>query len=424
MNYQWQCCVVLVLAWTGAFAEAGRGAVVNKQWLKEQSELANGTPTLEVPGPWLRTIYGTVKEVVTPYAIGDIIFATPLPTDPLQASLAPWITLKKDGSPKTVRPKMKDGTVANGFPTVGTHFATATTVLHAQEDLNAHNLKDGDQLEEVILMDEDTTYVSLSPIMRCTPDFFFKRGQAGMDLSEPFCFPHDHQKFRVGKTYFMTWYSRFFENAQKVRIHYAYITEKSQNLGKDKSFKKRGLGGFLNAEIHDAPVRGAKAQLAQLDENSKLKGTVEGAFYSSDWVDNDMGFFPIEVQPEWLQGKYYKRVLMAIQPDTVSDEEFDIMSSSHLYGTFQFTESVGKNNAELRKIRDRVGHDDDFYYIITAIPTIVAITAFCAYLFVIINKKTLDLSNIRKPKRSRFGNKYDLPISMTDVHRPQGYKRA
>lgn len=416
------CAVLLLLS--GAVAEPRRVAVVNKQWQAEQSEKLHGTKTEPLPGPWMRTIYGTVKEVVTPYAIGDVVFATKPPQNAEEISMNPWITLKKDGSPKTITPKLKNGKVVDAYPAVSTHFQTATTIVHSQEELQAHNLKEGEELEEIQLIDEDSTYVSLSPIMRCTPDHYFKRGHANMDSSEPFCFPHDHQKFRIGKTYFMTWYSRYFQVDEKVRIHYAYIREGGMNKGFDRSFKKRGLGGFLNADIHGSPTKDLKAELHNSD--IKFNGAIPGTFYTSDWVDNDMGFFPIEVQEEWLQGKYYKRVLMAIQPESVADEDFDIMSSDHLYATFQITESIGKNTKEMRKMRDQTGNDDDFYYIITAIPTIVAVTAFCAYLFVIINKKNLDFSHIKKPKRSKYGNhgKYDLPISMTDIHKPAGFKTS
>lgn len=418
------CGILLLLC--SAFADPRRVAVVNKQWLKEQSEKLHGTTTEPLPGPWVRTIYETVKEVVTPYAIGDVVFATKPPEDPEKQSMNPWITLKKDGTPKTINPKMKNGKVANGFPDVKSHFKTATTIVHLQEDLQAHNLNEGDSHEEIQLIDEDSTYVSLSPIMRCTPDFYFKRGHANMDSSEPFCFPHDHQKFRLGKTYFMTWFSRYFENSEKVRIHFAYVRETGMNKGFDRSFKKRDLGGFLNADIHGAPTKDLKAELENISDDIKFKGAVPGAFYTSEWVNNDMGFFPIELQKEWLQGKHYKRVMMAIQPESVSDDEFDLLTSDHLYATFQLMESIGKNTKEMRKLRDQTGNDDDFYYVITAIPTIVAVTAFFAYLFVIINKKNLDFSHIKKPKRSKYGNqgKYDLPIAMTDIHKPSTYKTS
>lgn len=417
-------CGILLLG--AAVAEPRRAAVVNKQWAKEQSEKLHGTPTETLPAPWVRTIYGTVKEIVTPYAIGDVVFATKPPEDPEELTMNPWVSLKKDGTPKTINPKIKNGKVVNGFPDVRTYFQTASTVTYSHEELQAHNMKEGDVHEEVQLAEEDQTYVSLSPIMRCTPDFYFKRGHANMDSSEPFCFPHDHQKFRIGKTYFMTWFSRYFENSEKVRIHYAYIVEGGKNKGFDKSFKKRGLGGFLNADYHKSPTKDIKAQVHDIADDAKLKGAIPGTFYTSEWMDNDMGFFPIEVQEDWLQGKYYKRVMMAIQPDSVPDDEFDLLESDHLYATFQITESIGKNTKEMRKIKDQTGNDDDFYYYLMAIPTIISITAFCAYLFIIINRKTLDLSTIKKPRRSRYGNqgKYDLPISMTSIHKPTGLKTS
>ena len=63
------------------------------------------TTTSEVPKPWLRTIYSTKKEIVTPTVIAGVTFsAKPQPTkDPLQ----PWISLDKQGLPKTIKPKMR-----------------------------------------------------------------------------------------------------------------------------------------------------------------------------------------------------------------------------------------------------------------------------------------------------------------------------
>ncbi|GMM29171.1 Psg1 protein [Martiniozyma asiatica (nom. inval.)] len=415
-----------------ALVEA-RKAVINKQWQKEQSEKLHGTSTEALPGPWLRTIYGTVKEVVTPYAIGGVTFATrpPETTDSLQY----WISLKNDGSPKTIKPKLKNGAVQNGYPDVGTYFQTATTVVHHQQDIQAHNLKEDDTIEEVILAEEDTTYISLSPLMRCTPDFYFKRGIANHDTSEPFCSPHDHEKMRVGRTYFLTWFTRFFENAEKVRVHYAYIKEDARQKGFDRAFQKRDEAstnseteilekrGFLNKDIHGNPIKEVSAKLDKVDETTN--GEVYGAFYSSEWFDSSRGFFPIEVQKEWLKGDVSRRVLMAIQPDTIDDEDFDLLESSHLYATFQLTESVGKNTKDMRKLRDQTGNDDDFYYVITAIPTIIAIVVFVVYIFFEFNKRNTDFSHIRKPKKSRYGNvgKYDLPIAMTDIHKP-GIKKA
>lgn len=380
-------------------------AIVNKQWLKEESEKIHGTEE-PLPKPWVRTIYETVVEVVTPYAVGGVTFATkpPVTTDGLE----PWISIKKNGLPKTINPKLKNGKVANGFPDVKTYFQTETTITYHQKDLKAHNLKEDETVEEVKYIEEDDTYVKLSPIMRCTPDFYYKKGIAGTELSEPFCAPGDKEKFRVGATYFSTWYSRFFKDAENVRFHFAYVNEKSH----DKGFKKR--------DLLDSAVKEVGVELEQLTGNIQFQGDVPGAFYSSEWISNERGWFAFEVDPKWLKGKVYKKVVISVQPDNVSDDEFDILNGAHFFGTFQLKESVGKNTKEMRKLQDQVGTNDDVYYVIAAMPTMVMLSVLFMYGFTYINRKHRDLSGIARPKRSKYGNqgKYNIPVALTDVSKP------
>lgn len=382
-----------------------RKAIVNKAWLKDESERVHGTEQ-ETPKPWIRTIYGTVKEVVTPYVVGGVTFAAKQPetTDGLE----PWISLKNDGLPKTITPKLKNGKIANGFPDVSTYFQTATTVIHHQSMLQAHNLNEDDTVEEVLMVDEDDTYVKLSPLQRCTPDYYYKKGIANMELSDPFCSPRDHEKMRVGLTYFITWYSRYFEDVENVRFHYAFVNEKSH----DKGFDKRDL--FSDS------LKDIDTEIEELSGNIDFKGAVHGAFYSSDWVSNKNGWFSLEVDKKWLNNKVYKKVVIAMQPDNVSDEEFSILDAPHLFATFQLRERIGKNTAEMRKLQDQAGTNDDVYYVIASIPTVVLIAVLFMYLFLYLNRSHRDLSHIKKPKRSRYGNqgKYNIPIALTDIHKP------
>lgn len=382
-----------------------RKAIVNKQWLKEESEKLYGT-TEEPINPWVRTIYGTVVEVVTPYVVGSVTFAAKPPetTDGLE----PWISLKNDGSPKTIFPKMKNGKIANGYPDVKTYFQTATTIVHHQKDLKAHNLGEDDVVQDVQMIEEDDTYVRLSPLQRCTPDYYYKKGVANMEMSDPFCSPRDHQKMRVGATYFVTWYSRFFENVDKVKFHYAYVNEKHH----DKGFDKR--------DLLDGAIKNVDAEIEQLSGNVPFQGDVYGAFYSSEWVDNANGWYAIDIDEKWLKGKVYKKVVISMQPDSVSDDEFSLLDAPHIFATFQLRESVGKNTKEMRKLQDTVGTNDDVYYIIAAMPTVVLLSVLGMYLFLYLNRKHRDLSHIRKPKKSRFGNqgRYNIPVALTDIKKP------
>lgn len=379
-------------------------AVVNKEWIKDESEKVNG-PTSELPQPWIRTIYGTVVEVVTPYVVGDVTFANKQPetTDGLE----PWISINNNGLPKTIHPRMKNGKVDKGFPDVGTYFQTATTVVYNQKDLNAHNLNDDAVVKQVEMIDEDDTYIKLSPLQRCTPDYYYKKGIANIEMSEPFCAPRDHQKMRVGKTYFITWYTRFFENVEKVKFHYAFVNEKSH----DKGFDKR--------DLIDESLKDVDAEIEQMSGNVKFQGDVYGSFFSSEWIKND-GWYALDIDEKWLQGKVYKKVVISIQPDSVPDDEFSILDGSHFFATFQLRENIGKNTKEMRKLQDQTGTNDDFYYVVTAIPTAVMVSVLFMYFFLYLNRKHRDLSHIRKPKKSRFGNqgKYNIPVSLTDTRKP------
>ncbi|GMF06001.1 unnamed protein product [Ambrosiozyma monospora] len=106
--------------------------------------------------------------------------------------------------------------------------------------------------------------------------------------------------------------------------------------------------------------------------------------------------------------------------------EFNVLESPHIILKFHYRATVSKTTKQLKEEQDKTGTDDDVYYIIMALPTCVMFVVLLVYLFLYANKSTRDLSGIRKPKRSRFGNegRYNLPVSITDIHKPSNYKRS
>ncbi|KAG7823552.1 hypothetical protein KL909_002949 [Ogataea angusta] len=381
-------------------------AIVNKEYAERMQGKGLSSTTTEKPDPWLRTIYGSIPEIVTPTVIGGITFSAkpPATTDGLE----PWVSLKKDGSPKTIHPKMKNGKIQNGRPNLKTYFQTATTVTYNKEQLKAHNMAEDEVFTEVIWQPEDDTYVSLNPLMRCTPDFYYKKGVARELSSEPFCSPHENQKLFVGKTYFLTWFTRYFEDATNVRIHYAFLKESA----KEQGMVKRDL-------VDLGPPVKPKSKYVDHSQEHK-EGALPGTFFSSDWFLNRDGFFPIEVLDAWLGNKQSKAVLIAVQPDTVDDEEFSLIDSAHVVVHFQKRAVVAKNSKIDKELQDRTGSNDNVYYVIMSVPTVVIIAVFGMYMFLYINRKHRDLSHLRKPKRSRYGNqgKYNELYAETDIRKP------
>lgn len=376
-----------------------KGKIINKEYAKQQEEqkkiLAGEDPesSSTMPKPWIRTIYESQVEIVTPTVIAGVTFSAkpPKTTDGLE----PWISLNKDGSPKTIRPQMKNGRIKKASPTYDTWFAKPTTIQYTKEQLKAHNMADDQIHEEVEYIDEDQTYHQLNPLIRCTPDLYHKKG-LGKDIpSEPFCFPHDNQSLKRDRTYFVTWYSKFFEeDVKNVKIHLSYIKEKARYKG-------------MKRDVNETAI----AKRSKVIENG---GTIlQASFFTSDWISNDQGFFPLTILPEWFGEKAFEhKVLLSIQPDTVKDEEFNHMdkyvvieiaigakvSKEHLTDLKQLEEKWRKQQlaGEIDEIEE--GIDYDKYIVMLTMPTCVAIAALAMYIFVWINKRNTDLSHLTKRK--------------------------
>lgn len=387
--------------------------VENKDWKELQELKAGKLQLLQQPlPPWVRTIYSTVVEIVTPTIVGGVTFSAkpPLTTNGLE----PWVLLKKDGLPKVINPKLKNGQIKNGVPDYSTWFKTATTVKYSKEELKAHNMKEGEVHEQVEYIDEDQTYLLLNPVMRCIPPFYKNKGMAKAHLPEPFCFPQDNQQWIVGRTYFVTWYSGFFEKEVKqVKLLLTYVTE----APKQKGFK-RGI------EEGSAKIKSVFSSLFSRSEALEKGGKVQTThFFESDWIPVRSGMLAVEVDKLWLPELvvFNRKALISLLPDNVPEEEFDRIKNGIVVTLARGT-VVGKgSNLDLKKTEERQrlralgyeideGLDFEKWFIIMLIPTCVLLAALGMYAFVWINRGQTDLSFLKKVKLKRGKRGYtDLP---------------
>ena len=316
--------------------------------------------TTEEQKPWFRTIYSTEKEIVTPTVIDGVTFSAKPPAT--SNGLEPWVSLEKDGRPKTIQPEIKNGHTKRGKPDYSTYFKTATIRTYSYEELEAYNMDPNEVHEEEILLDEDDTYTSLNPVIRCTPDSYFNKGLSKDILSEPFCTPRENVMWKVGTTYFVSWYTRFFENehngkvAENVRIHLSYVKEKAS----DKGYHKR-----------DIP----------------------GTFFTSEWIKNIDGVYAIEPQKDWLQGQYERRIIVSVQPNYISDDEFSPLDNGVLLYMI-LGSKVSKTTKEEWALADAGISDSKWYYIALTMPAVAVVVFVILYFFLELNKGMRDFSDI------------------------------
>lgn len=333
------------------------------------------------PESWIRTIYSSVVEIVHPTVIGGVTFSDkPFTSDGPE----PWVSLNKNGEPKTIKPQIKNGITKNGKPEYGTFFQTSTVVVHLNKNLKAHNLDEDETFTEIKWIPEDDTYVNLNPVIRCTPDRYFKKGLAKDVSSEPFCSPQENSNILLDKTYFVTWYTRFFEDAEKVRLHLAYIKEDQH----DKGMRKR------DETEKDSIV------LESLDKRDNTASGTNIAFFSSDWFLNRDGIYPLQVKEEWLKGKYFKpfkAVFISVQPDNIADEDFDMLE----YG---IPVMIGKGSKVFKKSREQlaiedqggVGENESKYIILMTMPTMVIVACCLMYFLTQLCNKDRDVGSVRR----------------------------
>lgn len=383
-----------------------KDVIVNKDYKKLQDLKAGiietTTTTLK---PWARTIYEDKVELVTPTVIAGVTFSAKPPA--ITNGLEPWISLKKDGSPATIKPKMKNGQIEKKSPDYSTWFQTATTMIYNKEQLKAHNMADDQLYEHVEYIPEDLTYQLLNPILRCTPEGYKMRGLA-KDLSpEPFCTPQDNNKLYMDKTYFVTWYTRFFnDDVKSVRLHLSYIKESLMQKG-----LKRDTG-FVDSMIEKSThlVNKLKRSVV-IEQGGKLD---EKSFFISEPIARDVGYYPLTIDPEWFgKNDYYRKALISLQPDNVKDEDFDHMANYVIVEIAKGSKVAKGYHEDLAKLEQKnaqkltgdydieEGIDYEKYFIIMSIPTCVMLAIFGMWIFVRINKRNTDISFLRKVKFNR-----------------------
>ncbi|ODQ65754.1 hypothetical protein NADFUDRAFT_58287 [Nadsonia fulvescens var. elongata DSM 6958] len=327
---------------------------------------------------WVRTVNGN-KEVVTPSVIGGITFGAK-PTS-VNGPL-PWISLEKNGSPKTIQPKIKDGLTKNASPDYGDYFKTPHTVTHKITGTNSKSI--GEEIVDIEYTDEDLTYQMLNPIIRCTPDRYFERKKDGLS-SEPFCTPQDNQFAIFGKTHWVSWYTKFFPD-EPIRVLLSYVNKK-QKYG---------------------------------------KRDIENAFFKSEYTNNIYGLYPLEVQEEWLKGDHEKDIVLSLQYKSLADEDVNLLN-----GTLITIKASGPVMKDTKKEKQRLGiedADDEFLYAIIIIPALLLLF-FLAYAFVIFlgrGRRSWAIPKIKRRRRNdRDGyydrlpevNSYEHPFELKAIHR-------
>lgn len=382
-----------------------KDVIVNKDYKKLQDLKAGSSSVQTTLKPWARTIYATKVELVTPTVIAGVTFAAkpPATTDGLE----PWISLKKDGSPVTIKPKMKNGRIEKSSPDYSTYFQTATTVLYSKEELKAHNMAEDQVYEHVEYLPEDKTYQVLNPLLRCTPERYQMRGLAKDQSPEPFCTPQDNNKLYMDKTYFVTWYSRFFdEDVKTVKLHLSYVKESLRQKG-----MKRDTG-FVDSLMEKSSNMLRKIKRSSVIDHGGLLD--ERSFYVSEALDKDLGYFPLKIAEEWFGEKdYYRKVLISLQPDTVADEDYDHMANYVIVEIAKGSKVAKGYHEDLKKLEEKAaqqltgdydieeGLDYEKYITIITIPTCVILATFLMWLFVRINKKNTDVSFLKNVKFKR-----------------------
>ncbi|CAN6615748.1 PMA1 stabilization in the Golgi protein 1 [Trichomonascus vanleenenianus] len=347
-----------------------RAAVPKKGFVDKRPA---STTSQESLSPWIRTVSGEV-ELVTPTVIDGITFSAspkPLKTPP------PWVSLKKDGTPKTISPRVKGGETRNPWPDYDTWFDTPVTVTHdLSEKIKDHK---GEKYHvEIKNVPEDNPDWQLNPLIRCTPDRYFNTG-GGKKNSDPFCTPNQNSLILLDKVHWITWYTRFFDKGDKVRLHLVYVEDRGEPVTK-RSLGKRGT---------------------------------EVAFFTTEWMENK-GYFPLEIERDWLMDEYEQMVVLSIQSKSMDDEEFDLLNGTIL--RLRLGPTVKKPSKEDYAKLELHRSEDGFMMAFLTIPTVLLVFC-CAYLLVVWYTKDIRKISGLKPRsrRLRKGKYERLPSNTYEL---------
>ncbi|RCK54611.1 hypothetical protein Cantr_03820 [Candida viswanathii] len=391
-----------------------RDIIINKDYAKNQAAKTQSSTTVTPPPKWYRTRDGSV-EIITPTVIQGVTFSAKPPAT--TNGLEWWVSLKDDGSPKTIKPQNKNGQIKNGRPDYSTWFQTATTITYNKEELKAHNMADDEIFEEVQYIQEaDLDNHLLSPLVRCTPDRYKKKGIGRDRSTAPFCTPKDNARLTMGKVYFVTWYSRFWgDDVKNVRVHLNYINEKWTQKGLKKRDDEFGDGEeeFIE-ERSDNNTEDVTRELTLSKRSSVLEagGKISSNFFTSDLIDVDVGWFPLDISPDWFDKEYWRKVLISVVPEGYEDkEDYNIFKDSIVIEIWKGVKVSKGHLEDLKRLEEKYanrhmydieveeGINFDEYMMMIALPTCAVLAAVGMWLFVRINK--IDLSKVKKRKFAR-----------------------
>lgn len=302
--------------------------------------------------PWLRTHVletTTVVELITPTVWEGVTFAAQ-PKSNLKIA-PPWLSLEKNGRIKTITPKTKNGITQNASPEYGTWFQEEVTKTINLKTVDG--IKEDKIHEEIVFVEEDTADRLLNPIIRCTPERYFKKKRRPYNvMSDPFCTPKEGVNLIMDEVYWVTWYTKYFQDAEKVRLHLAYIEK-----------NKYGHVG--------------KRDLIPSEQQGLLhKRDSEDAFWSSEWIPNLDGVYPLRILDEFFIDAPVHDVMLTIQPDTVEDEDFNLVNGTYVK---IYRQSLKVKTSQKLKVEQ--SNNDNALYVAMTIPTIMVVV-FCGYAIV------------------------------------------